>query len=112
MYVMLATRPDLAYAMSTLSQFNKNPSNEHWNALQHVLRYLQGMKSKGLVYGTDELKVHGYTDADWGGDLDTRCSTTGYMYISAGGAISWTSKCQPTIALSTTEAEYMSVTQA
>ena len=84
MYVMLATRPDLAYAISMLSQFNKNPNSEHWNALHHIVRYLQAMKSKGLVYGTDKLDVYRYADADWGGNLDTRHSTTGYIYISAG----------------------------
>src|ERR1035438_3358822 len=70
------------------------------------------MKSRGLVYNTDQLDVYGYADTDWGGDLDTRCSMTGYLYISAGGAVSWTSKRQSMTALSTTEAEYMSVTQA
>src|ERR1035438_3988213 len=55
--------------------------------------------------------MYGYADTDWGRDLDTRCSMMGYLYISAGGAVSWTSKCQPSTALSTTEAEYMSVTQ-
>ena len=76
------------------------------------MRYLQATKSKGLVYSTDELDVYRYADADWGGDLDTRYSMTGYIYVSAGGAVSWTRKCQLMVALSTTEAEYMSVTQA
>ena len=62
--------------------------------------------------GFYKLDIYSYADADWGGDLDTRCSTTGYVYISAGGAISWTSKCQPSVALSMTEAEYMSIIQA
>src|ERR1035438_3328163 len=93
-----------------LSQYSKNPNSEHWNALHHVMRYQQATKSKGLVYSTDELDIYGYADADWGGDLDTRRSTMGYLYISAGGAVSWTSKRQSTTALSMTEAEYMSVT--
>src|ERR1035438_8723354 len=75
------------------------------------MRYLQATKSKGLVYITDELDMYGYADADWGGDLDMRCSTMGYLYILTGGAVSWTSKCQPLTALSMTEAKYMSVTQ-
>ena len=82
MYVMLATRPDLAYTVSMLSQFNKNPNGEHWNALNHVMRYIQSTKLKGLIYETDKLDVYGYTDTDWGGDLDTRCSMTGNMYVS------------------------------
>ena len=109
MYVMLATQPDLAYAISMLSQYNKNLNSEHWNALHRVVRYLQATKSKGLVYSTDKLDIYGYADTDWGGDLDMRHSTTGYMYISAWGAISWTSKHQPAVALSTTEAEYISI---
>ena len=64
MYVMLATRPNLACTISTLSQFNKNPNSEHWNALHHVMRYLQAMKSKGLVYETDKLDIYSYADAD------------------------------------------------
>ena len=78
------------------------------------MRYLQATKSKGLVYSTDKLDVYGYAEAeaDWGGDLDTRHSTTGYLYVSARGAVSSTSKHQSMTALSTTEAEYMSVTQA
>ena len=111
MYVMLATQPDLAYTISTLSQYSKNPKSEHWNALHHVMRYLQATKPKGLVYSTDELDVYGYADADWGGHLDMRCSTMGYLYISAGGAVSWTSRRQSLTTLSMTEAEYMSVTQ-
>src|ERR1035438_2727361 len=95
-----------------LSQYNKNLNSEHWNALHHIMRYLQATKSKGLVYSINELDVYGYADADWGGDLDMRYSMTGYLYISAGGAVSWASKCQSLTALSTTEAEYMSVTQA
>ena len=109
---MLGMRPDLAYAVSTLSQFNKNPTTEHRNALNHIFQYLQSMKSHSVVYKGDTLNIHGYTDADWGGDLDTRCSMTGYIYLSAKGEISWVSKCQPTVALSMTEAEYMSITQA
>ena len=94
-----------------LSQYNKNPNGEHWNALHHIMKYLQATKSKKLQYSTDELDVYGYADADWGGDLDMRHSMMGYLYISAGGAVSWTSKCQSMTALSTIEAEYMSVTQ-
>ena len=82
---MLATRPDLAYTISTLSQFNKNPNSEHWNALHHAMRYLQATMSEGLVYNANKSDVYGYADAEWGGDLETRHSTTGYVYILAGG---------------------------
>ena len=82
---MLATRPDLAYTVSTLSQFNKNPNSEHWNALNHIMRYLRPTKSKGLVYSTDELDLYRYADTDWDVDLDTRHSMKGYVYISAEG---------------------------
>ena len=68
-----------------LSQFNKNLNGEHWNALHIVLRYLHTTKSKGLVYRTDKLDIYGFEDADWGGDLDTRHSMAGYVYVLAGG---------------------------
>ena len=87
MHVILATRPNLAYTISMLSQFNKNPNSEHQNALHLVMRYLQAMKSKGLVYRTDKLDVYGYADADWGGDLDTRHSMMVTFIYWLGGSV-------------------------
>jgi hypothetical protein len=113
MYAMLCTRPDLAYPISVLSQHMANPSMEHWMAVKRIFRYLQGSLQMKLQFGaTSSKEVLGYYDADWGGDLEDRRSTIGFVFMMGGGAISWSSKQQPTITLSTTKAEYMVNTQA
>jgi hypothetical protein len=90
-----------------------NPNMEHWMAVKPIFRYLQGTLQMKLQFNaTPSKEVFGYCDADWGGDLEDRRSTTGFVFIMGGGAISWSNKRQPTITLSTTEAEYMANTQA
>jgi hypothetical protein len=90
-----------------------NPNMEHWMAIKRIFRYLQGMLKMKLQFGaTPSKEVLGYCDVDWGGDLEDRRSTTGFVFMIGGGAISWSSKRQLTITLSTTEAEYMANTQA
>ena len=110
MYAMVATRPDLAFGVSMVSQFMSKPGPLHWAAVKRILRYLKGTLHFKLCLGGKDLRLKGYCDADWGGDQDTRRSTTGYVFFVGEGAISWNSKRQPTIALSTTEAEYMATT--
>lgn len=111
MYAMVETRPNIAYALSILSRFYSNPYKTHETAAKHVLRYLKGNLHIDITYGgTDELI--GYTDADWAGDQDTRRSTGGYLFTLYGDAISWQSKRQAIVALSSCEAEYMAQTQA
>lgn len=123
MYLAQCTRPDLAYAVGILSQHLDWPGYQHWNAATHVLRYLSGTINLGIRYsGAGQVEnVRGIKsqhcpqalcDADWAGDKDTRRSTTGYLFILAGGAVSWRSKLQPTVALSSTEAEYRAITEA
>jgi transposase InsO family protein len=116
MYAMTETRPDLAIVVSILSQFLANPSKEHQQAAKRSLRYLQGSKDYGLTLGKlaqHELgQLHGYVDASYAQNLVDRRSTTGYVFMLGNGAISWTSKRQPTVALSSCEAEYMAETQA
>jgi hypothetical protein len=113
MYAMLCTRHDLACSISVLSQHMVNPNMEHWMAIKRIFRYLQGTLQTKLQFGaTPSKEVLGYCDADWGGDLEDKRSTIGFVFMIGGGAISWSSKRQPTIALSTTEAEYMANTQA
>jgi Reverse transcriptase (RNA-dependent DNA polymerase) len=113
MYAMVATRPDLAFAVGALGKFSAKPRLQHWNAAKHVLRYVKATLDFNLTFGANEMReLHGFCDADWAGDIDTRRSTTGYVFLMDGGAVSWSSKRQPTVALSTTEAEYMSATQA
>ena len=112
MYAMIETRPDIAFAVSTLSQFASNPNEEHWKALKHLFRYLQGSLSLGISYGKPgNQAIIGFTDSDWAGDKGTRKSTSGYLFKLGNGAVSWSSKRQPTVALSSCEAEYMAATQ-
>ena len=114
MYAQIATRPDLSYAVSTLSKFSSNPGKAHWQAILHVLQYIKGTLQYKLTYGGEgyqSLVPHGYVDADYGNDVDTRRSCSGQIFLQAGGPTSWGSKYQPTVALSTTEAEYMALTR-
>jgi hypothetical protein len=112
MYAMLGSRPDISYYVSKLSQFNTAPSSDHLKAAKHVLRYLLATKDLKLHYGSSESNdgiVIGFSDSDWAGDKVDRKSTTGYTFQVGGGSISWTSRKQTTIALSSTEAEYMAL---
>ena len=81
-------------------------------AVKRVLRYLQGTSFLGITYRPPPLRLTGYSDADWAGDVDTRRSTTGYDVMLNNGAVAWRSQRQPTVALSTMEAEYMALTEA
>uniref|UniRef100_H3HAK5 Reverse transcriptase Ty1/copia-type domain-containing protein n=1 Tax=Phytophthora ramorum TaxID=164328 RepID=H3HAK5_PHYRM len=113
MYLMVATRPDLAAAVGVLSQFSADPCPTHWQALKRVLRYLQATPTHGLEFSReDSLGMCGYSDADWAGDIESRRSTSGYAFMMNGGCISWRSKKQRTVALSSTEAEYMALSEA
>ena len=111
MYAMVATRADLAFPMSVVSQYMAKSGPMHWAVVKRIMRYLQGTLELKLVLGGKSLALVGFCDADWAGDASDRRSTTGYVFMLGGGAISWNSKKQPTIALSTTEAEYMAVSQ-
>lgn len=112
MYAMVATRPDIAYGVGVLSRYIKDPNAQHWIAAKRILRYLQGTKHIGLTYGSGSNQVVGYCDADYAADIDQRKSTTGYVFLLNGGVVSWSSKLQQTVALSTTEAEYMALAHA
>jgi hypothetical protein len=113
MYLMIGTRPDIAFAVSKLSQFLINPSTSHRTAAIRVLRYVKHTKQLKLTYGhAQQAHLHGYCDADYAMDVDTRRSTTGYVFKLNGGAISWQSKRQSSTALSTAEAEYMALAEA
>jgi transposase InsO family protein len=112
MFAMICTRPDIAQAVGAASRYMANPGREHWNTIKRILRYIKGTSDVALCYGGSEFTVRGYVDSDFAGDLEKRKSTTGYVFIIAGGAVSWVSKLQTVVALSTTEAEYMAATQA
>lgn len=112
MYAMLGTRPDIAYAVSVVSRFASNPDQTHWTAVERIMRYLRGTLDYELVYTGHLASLLGYTDADWAGDSETRRSTSGYVFNLGSGTISWSSKLQATVSLSTCEAEYIGQTQA
>lgn len=112
-YLVTCTRPDLAASVGIVSQFLERPGLNHWNAVKRIYRYLKGTMDTGLLLsGGTDFELRGYSDSDYAGDTDTRRSTTGYVFLLGGGAVSWRSKRQPTVALSTTEAEYMALAEA
>lgn len=113
LYAAMATRPDIAHAVSVVSKFNANPNAAHLTAVKRILRYLKGTVNLALKYERSESgTLIGFSDADWAGDQDDRRSTTGKILFLSGGAVSWFSKKQATVALSTAEAEYVAVSQA
>ena len=112
MYAMMCTRPDICYAVGLVSRFQSNPGLAHWKAVKRILRYLKGTADYVLCYQGSDLRMIGYSDADWGSDLDERKSTSGYAFLLNNGAITWSSKKQPCIALSTMEAEYVACSAA
>ncbi|CAN0920234.1 Retrovirus-related Pol polyprotein from transposon TNT 1-94 [Linum grandiflorum] len=107
------TRPDICHSVSLISRFMNEPSKLHFAAAKRILRYLQGTKQMGLRYKKEEgSKLTGYTDSDWAGSLDDRKSTSGYIFCLGTKPISWSSKKQKTVALSSAEAEYIAATDA
>ncbi|KAL5850362.1 hypothetical protein ACOSQ4_008375 [Xanthoceras sorbifolium] len=112
MYAMVCTRPDIAHAVGVVSRFLSNPGKEHWTAVKWIFRYLRGTSKMCLRFGETNHVLVGYTDADMAGDVDSRKSTSGYLITFAGGAVSWQSKLQKCVALSTTEAEFIAATEA
>ncbi len=109
MYLAVATRPDLAFAVGCLARFMSDPCEHHIVAAKRVLRYLRGTKDLGLAYTSSSAhhgQLLGYCDADYAQDPDTRRSTTGLCFLMNGGAVSWSSKRQSTVSTSTAEAEY------
>ncbi|XP_067940345.1 uncharacterized protein [Watersipora subatra] len=113
LYASVATRPDIAQAVSEVSKYNSCPTEAHLTAVKRIIRYIKGTLTTKLCYNkSDETKVIGYSDANWAGDLDNRCSTSGNVFLMSGGAVSWQSKRQNTVAVSTAEAEYVSLFHA
>jgi hypothetical protein len=109
------TRPDIAYSVNRLAAFLQNPGPAHWKSVQHLLAYLSGTLDYKITYRRGiktGIRPVGWFDADYAADLDTRRSTSGEVFMMSGGPVSWSSKKQATVALSTVEAEYVSLTRS
>jgi hypothetical protein len=113
MYLAVCTRPDISQAVGALARYMACPTEEHMRAAKHVLGYIAGTKECGLCFGGDgTLQLQGFADADYAGDTDNRRSTTAFVFVLGGAAVSWQSRLQPTVAMSTTESEYMAASAA
>ena len=115
LYLATASRPDISYSVGVLARLSKNPGLQHWKAVKHLFCYLKGTLDHKLTYSpmpnSTELFTT-FTDADHGGNPDNGRSTSGYVVKMGTGAISWCSRLQSIVALSTTEAEYVAATTA
>jgi len=111
MYTSVGTHPDISFAVSTLSQFLDNPGQAHWEAMKRVFRYILGTKDWGLAFGERKEGLEGYTDAD-GASQEHRRAILGCAFLIDGGAVSWSSRKQELVTLSTAEAEYVAATHA
>ncbi|CAL9018917.1 unnamed protein product [Prunus brigantina] len=102
------TRPDIAYALSVVSQYMHNPREKHMNAVMRILSYLKAAPGKGILFTKDVnyLKIEGYTDADWASDVGDRRFTSGYFTFVGGNLVTWRSKKQNIVSSSSDEAEY------
>ena len=113
MYAQVCTRPDLAFIVNMLGRYLSNPGMDHWKAAKRVMRYLQRTKDYMLTYRkSDHLEIIGYSDSDFAGCQDSRRSTSGYVFLLAGGAISWRSAKQTLVAPSTMAAEFVACYEA
>ncbi|XP_023731613.1 secreted RxLR effector protein 161-like [Lactuca sativa] len=110
---LTATRPDIMFSVSVIIHFMENPMKIHWEAGKHILRYINGTLSHGLMYTrTEDASLIGFSDNDYGGCIDDSKSTTCYVFNLGSGAISWQTKKQNVVALSSAEAEYISLSMA
>jgi hypothetical protein len=113
LYAALGTRLDIAYAVNVVAQFSVNPGPAHWTAVKRILRYLVGTANFSLFFPYGSLlAVVAHSDSDWGTDVDSRRSRTGYVVTVAGGAVVWQSKIQKSVALSSCEAELYALAEA
>ena len=127
LYLAINTRPDIGFQVIAISRFLEKPQGQHITAAKHILHYLRGTTDFGITYkgsGSGQsklrdlndpkhsLKLIGFADSDWAGDIDTRRSTTGWVYFLAGGPVCWSSMLQKAHALSSAEAEYYSLGSA
>ena len=114
LYLSGWTRPDIVYAVSNVARFCSRPKMEYWIAVKQIFRYIKRTSEYRLVYfnNKDENILSAYSDADWAGDLTDRKSTSGYISMLSGGAVSWKCRKQTCVVLSTAEAEYLALANA
>eukprot|EP00253_Pinus_taeda_P003064 PITA_03064 len=112
MYARVYTRPDIAHAVGVVSRYMNNLGKEHWMVVKWILRYLKGTTDQALCFGGSNISLQGYVDADMVGDKDNRRSTTGCVFTVGATVVSWVSKIQSVLSLSTTEAEYVAALEA
>mmetsp|Transcript_17870 Transcript_17870/g.26381 ORF Transcript_17870/g.26381 Transcript_17870/m.26381 type:complete len:511 (+) Transcript_17870:541-2073(+) len=116
MYLMVCTRPDIAFAVCTVARFLSNPGRQHWNAVLNILKYLKGTPDLRITYkrqGDGPPAISGFCDANWATfDVDKRRSHTGFVFYLSGGPIAWKSKLQTSIALSSMDSEYYAMGDA
>ena len=113
MYLATGTRPDIIFAVCNVAKFCSDPTKRHWTAVKRILRYLKGTSDLGLLYVRgDGHNCFGYSDSDWAGDVGDRRSTSGYIFMLSGAGISWQSRKQTSVALSSAEAEYVALSSA
>lgn len=113
LYLAQGSRPDISFAVNDVSRFNTKHTDIHWKAVKRIFRYLRGTINYKLKYSREgSTAMHCYSDSDWASDIDKRRSCAGQTIIMSNAAISWSSKRQCTVALSSTEAEYMALSSA
>ena len=112
MYAMVSTCPNITYTVGVVSRFSSNPGRDHWEDVKWILRYLRCSTKICLCFGGSEPILKGYTDTDMTSDLDSKKSTSGFLFTFVGGVISWQSKLQKCVALSTKEVEYIVMIEA
>lgn len=111
LFLASVSRPDIAFAVNIVSRYINNPNQSHVNAVKRIIRYLIKTKNVCIKY-TGFTELIGFSDADYGSDLDSRRSNTGYVFMMNNGPVTWCSRKQNTVALSTTESEYMAAAEA
>ena len=112
MYAMVCTRPDITHSVGVVSKYVINLGKEHWEAVKWLLSYLRGTSNTSLCYGNGKVVMQGFVDADLSGDVYYSKSTSGYIYIIDGVAVSWMFKFQKCVALSSIETEYVTIVEA
>lgn len=106
---LTVTHPDLSYAVNTVSQFQANPTTDHFSAVKKILRYVKGTMDYGLKFSRGSSTLIGYSDSDWARCLDTRRSIYGYSIFLGPNLVSWSAKKQPTVSRSSCESEYQAL---